>query len=236
MERIRAGGGGVEEAHLRRGPAAREIAALAEEIGADLVVVGNRGVGAVERTLLGSVSEEVARISPSPTLVVRGGEDAWPPRRVIVGDDLSHEAERAGEMAVRLGGLFGASALLAMGFPSPGVSAHAEASRLRVSERMFGEGGELLRRRAIRLERLLGERPAIKVAAGDAATIIREAAVEGEEPALVAVGSRGLDALRRFVAGSVSADVLRSASGPVLIYPAAVAREKATEAGALSNA
>ena len=41
-ERIRAGGGVVKEAHLRRGPAAGEIAALAEELDADLVVLGTR--------------------------------------------------------------------------------------------------------------------------------------------------------------------------------------------------
>lgn len=240
VERIRAGGGEVEAAHLRRGPVAGEIAAVTEELNADLVVVGTRGTGTTARFMLGSVSEEVARISPSPTLVVRGGEGAWPPRKVVVGDDLSGVAERAGELGARIGGLFGASVLLALGFPSPAAFAHAEAyaraSRVRVSESMFGEGGEVLRRRAIRLEELLGERPAIEVSAGDAATIIRDAAAEDEGPVLVAVGSRGLDALRRFVVGSVSTDVLRTASGPVLVYPAAAKRERTTEAGALANA
>jgi nucleotide-binding universal stress UspA family protein len=84
---------------------------------------------------------------------------------------------------------------------------------------MFGVGGELLRERAVRLEEMLGERPGIKVSAGDAAELIREAAGEDGESALVAVGSRGLDALRRLALGSVSTDVLRTARGPVLIFP-----------------
>ena len=117
----------VKEAHLRRGPAAGEIAALAGELDADLVVLGTRGTGAMERLMLGSVSEEVARISPCPTLVVAGGEEAWPPRKVVVGDDLSGAARRAGELAARIGGLFGASGLLVLGFPSPASFAHAEA-------------------------------------------------------------------------------------------------------------
>ena len=173
--------------------------------------------------MLGSVSEEVARISPCPTLVVAGGEGAWPPRKVVVGDDLSDEARRAGELAARIGGLFGASGLLVLGFPSPASFAHAEAfaaaSRVRASESMFGVGGELLRERAVRLEEMLGERPEIKVSAGDAAELILEAAGEDGGPALVAVGSRGLDALRRLALGSVSTDVLRTARGPVLIFP-----------------
>lgn len=221
LDLIRAGGGVVKEAHLRRGPAAGEIAALAGELDADLVVLGTRGTGAMERLMLGSVSEDVARISPCPTLVVAGGEGAWPPRKVVVGDDLSGEARRAGELAARIGGLFGASGLLVLGFPSPASFACAEAVAVdsQASESMFGVGGELLRERAVRLEELLGERPGIQVSAGDAAELIREAAREDGEPALAAVGSRCLDAPRHLALGSVSTDVLRAACGPVLIFP-----------------
>lgn len=224
VDRIRAGRGVVKESHLRRGSAAGEIATLAGELDADLVVVGTRRSGAMERLMLGSVSEEVARISPRPTLVVAGGEGAWPPRKVIVGDDLSGEARRAGELAARIGGLFGASGLLVLGFPSLASFAHAEASavasRARASESMFGVGGELLRERAVRLEELLGERPGIQVSAGDAAKLIRETAEHDAGPTLTAVGSRGLDTLRRLALGSVSTRVLRAAEGPVLVVPA----------------
>lgn len=238
VKHIQAVGGNVKEAHLRRGSAVEEIAALAEELVADLVVVGTRGTGTMERLAFGSVSEEVARTAPCPTLVVRGGERAWPPRNVVVGDDLSAEAERAGELAARIGGLFGASAVLVMGFPSPAAYGHAEAyataSRVRVSETMFGEGGELLRERATRMEDLLGRRPSLKVSAGDAATTIREAAGE-EGPTMVAVGSRGLDALRRFALGSVSTEVLRTARGPVLIYPSAARARGTPRSGSVAR-
>lgn len=36
---------------------------------------------------------------------------------------------------------------------------------------------------------------------------------------LVAVGSRGLDAVKRFLLGSVSTNTLRAVGGPVLIVP-----------------
>ena len=102
--------------------------------------------------------------------------------------------------------------------------------------RVFGEGGELLRRRAIRLEELAGGRPAIKVADGKAATIIQNTVAEIGEPTLVAVGSRGLDALRRLAVGSVSTDVLRAAHRPVLAIPYAARFEKTPEEGRFSNA
>ncbi len=53
------------------GPAGRAILAVAREIGADLLVAGSRGRGAVGRTLLGSVSTELVHDAPCDVLVVR---------------------------------------------------------------------------------------------------------------------------------------------------------------------
>ncbi len=53
------------------GPAVETISAEATRLGADLVVVGARGLGAAERFLLGSVSEKLVRECPQPVLVVR---------------------------------------------------------------------------------------------------------------------------------------------------------------------
>jgi nucleotide-binding universal stress UspA family protein len=43
--RIEAAGGDVAQAHLKVGGASEEIVALAEELGAGLIVMGNRGRG-----------------------------------------------------------------------------------------------------------------------------------------------------------------------------------------------
>ena len=107
--KAKAEGADVAGTHMREGREAEEIAELAGELAADLVVVGSRGLGTIKRLVVGSVSEGVVSLAPCPVLVVRG---AWPPSRVVVGDDSSEEARKAGEVATTIGELFGASTLL----------------------------------------------------------------------------------------------------------------------------
>lgn len=71
VERVRAHGGTVTEAHLRLGEADEEIVALAEEMDAGLIVMGSRGLGGLRRALMGSVSDSVVRHAHCPVLVVR---------------------------------------------------------------------------------------------------------------------------------------------------------------------
>jgi nucleotide-binding universal stress UspA family protein len=70
-ERIGAEGTTVEESHLAVGKPDKEIVGLAGELDAELVVLGSRGLGAVGRVLLGSVSDSVVRHALSSVLVVR---------------------------------------------------------------------------------------------------------------------------------------------------------------------
>ena len=114
---IEDGGGRVTETYMRRGPVVDEILDLADEIGAGLIAIGSRGLGQVKRLFLGSVSEGVAYHAPCPALVARGGPGAWPPERIIVGDDGSETAEGAGELAASIGKLFGARGLLVRVYP-----------------------------------------------------------------------------------------------------------------------
>ena len=69
--RVKVAGGTVAGAHLRMGEVDLEIVALAEELGADLIVMGSRGLRGVRRTLMGSVSDSVVRHAHCPVLVVR---------------------------------------------------------------------------------------------------------------------------------------------------------------------
>lgn len=218
-ERLRSAGATLAGAHLREGCPAEEITRLAEELNVGLVVVGSRGLGAIKRLVMGSVSEGVVHLATCPTLVVRGGERAWPPSRLIVGDDASEEARRAGELAAAIGKLFDARALLMRVYPQVTVFKARRIVHTRASKELLKEGKRSLEKRAAELESVLGLRPDIRVTSGDAAAIIQEAAEEGQEPTLVAVGRRGLGAVRHLALGSVSSGVIRAVSGPVLIVP-----------------
>ncbi len=218
-QRLRSAGGTVTGAHLREGRPAEEVTELAEELDVGLVVIGSRGLGPVKRLVTGSVSEGVVHLAHCSTLVVRGGEGSWPPSRLIIGDDASEEARRAGELAARIGKLFDARALLVRVYPSVTVFKARRISHVRAPEELLKKGERSLEKRAVELESILGMRPEVRVASGDAAAVIQETAEEGGQPTLVAVGRRGLGAVRHLALGSVSSDILRAVSGPVLIVP-----------------
>lgn len=57
-------------AFVKNGPVARGIVAFADEHDADLIVVGSRGLGSVDKYLLGSVSHKVSGLADIPVLVV----------------------------------------------------------------------------------------------------------------------------------------------------------------------
>ena len=63
---------GIRPTHQRvkTGRAAEEILGFADEIGADLIVIGSRGHGAFERMLIGTTAERVVRQARCPVLVV----------------------------------------------------------------------------------------------------------------------------------------------------------------------
>ncbi len=69
--RVKVAGGDVAGAHLRMGDADLEIVGLAKRLGADLIVMGRRGI---RRAVGGSVSDAVIRRAPCPVLVVPSRE------------------------------------------------------------------------------------------------------------------------------------------------------------------
>ena len=57
--------------HVRKGSAGDEIAQLAADLDADLVVVGSHGRRGLSRLVLGSVAERVSRLARCPVFIVR---------------------------------------------------------------------------------------------------------------------------------------------------------------------
>jgi nucleotide-binding universal stress UspA family protein len=54
--------------------ASEAIVKQAEQIGADLIVMGTRGLAGVSHVLLGSVAERTIRHAPCPVMTVRGSD------------------------------------------------------------------------------------------------------------------------------------------------------------------
>ena len=68
---------------LELGDPAETLAAVASDEGAEMLVVGSRGRGALTAALMGSVSRALVAVAPCPVVVVNDGDrrSATPPRR-----------------------------------------------------------------------------------------------------------------------------------------------------------
>jgi nucleotide-binding universal stress UspA family protein len=66
--------------HIRLDAPAEQIAQLAADLEADLVVVGTHGRRGLSRVVMGSVAEGVVRLAPCPVLVVREKKISEAPR------------------------------------------------------------------------------------------------------------------------------------------------------------
>lgn len=70
-QQIEAEGGKVADTHFRSGDPDKEILRTAEALGVGVIVIGSRGLGAISRALMGSVSDSVVRHAHCPVFVVR---------------------------------------------------------------------------------------------------------------------------------------------------------------------
>jgi nucleotide-binding universal stress UspA family protein len=70
LEKVKAAGIQAET-HLAELPPAQAITQTAEKIGADLIVMGTRGLTGFKHVLLGSVAERTIRAAPCPVMTVK---------------------------------------------------------------------------------------------------------------------------------------------------------------------
>lgn len=189
----------------------------AETIGAQLVVLGNRGHSGLIRLLLGSVAERVVRSAHCPVLVVRTHQ---PTGEMLIATDLSdpgmtavargaNEAKKLGLHAtvihcVDIPGTLLAS-LSSLG-PVPPVP---DAETL---EELQATASELLKAQLVRL----GFEADITVCVSERADseILRIA--EERDVQLIVVGSHGRTGLSRLALGSTSESIVRHAHCNVL--------------------
>lgn len=80
---------------VRIGQPAEEIIAATNESKCDLIVISTRGITGLDRYLIGSVADRVARLAPCPVILLRPGKrsaDRKPVRPAVL--RLKHETKR----------------------------------------------------------------------------------------------------------------------------------------------
>lgn len=205
------------ETEVAVGDPKAEIVRIAEESGADLVVLGARGLSPIKRFFLGSVSLAVASHVRCPVLVVKGR-----PRKlgsVLVAVDGSEDSFRAVRFLQSLA-LSRQTKVRLLGAIEP--SRYPTSAPKALRGQLVGMLKELESERRGQLEKAL-EKAATQL--GDTSTRVTRATVAGDPAAVIAaanadlivVGARGQGGMARLLLGSVSEKVLRDAKCPVLI-------------------
>lgn len=213
------------ESVIAAGRPASLIADAARTQGADLVVVGSRGLGPIGSLLLGSVSAEVVSSAHVPVLVARRATV----ERVVLGIDGSVAARRA-ERRVASWPMFEHSVVIvvavrAAGATSRGPGDPVTSERDVALERAAGQAASRLRR--------AGRTAVLDVRTGDPAAALLDAAAAWDGD-LVVVGASGAGGPVHRVLGSVSRNVVTAAATSVLVVrhrPAGPASARAVPGG-----
>ena len=198
---------------LRIGDPGHEILASAQEHGADLIVIGARGLSAIPRFLLGSVSDWICRNARQSLLVVRphAHEDVATahgtiPKRVIFAVDGSETARRAAEQLAGWKWPKDTVARAVLAFqkirlfqPEP---AFLDAERQHADE-VLAQTREILSRGFAHVETAVLDADQI------ANSIVSDA--ERWKADLLVIGSHGKGRRERFVLGSTSLAILHHA-------------------------
>lgn len=193
----------------------------ADEVDADLVVVGSRGNTGFSRLLLGSVAERVVRHCKRNVMVARPG--AAPRggfRRLLVPTDFSDTAQGAFGLAEKLLAPDGViEALHCWQLPPMAAGNHVPAPSSRVIEEMreaFSSRAESAAERALAPYRERGVSIEFRsIEAAPATGIADQAARDGCEA--IVMGSHGRRGIQRFLLGSLAETTVRYAPVSVIV-------------------
>ena len=211
-------------ARVIKGPAIDAILGEAKRVGADVIVLGWRGHGAVRRVISGSVSRGIVRGASCAVLVVRRA--AHDVRNVVLGFDGSAHAHRAVALLARLSPPRGGRVALVSAAETTGdVPAHALIPS-RIRAKVAAEGRRINKDR-VELARRALERPALTLASAGwkvDPTVTNGppledllAAVRDTGARLLVVGARGKGNVEHLLVGSVAQGAMDRSSVPILI-------------------
>jgi len=195
----------------------------AKRVKADVIVVGWRGQGPLQRLLAGSVSRGIARRAPCSVLVVRQPQREF--RRVVIGLDGSPLAARAVDLLASLTVPRGGRVTLVqvvdtMPVPRQGLApASIRASVAAEVARINKERHTTARRDLTRAAKPLsaaGWKVDHVVTDGAPLRVLLATAAKTRADVLI-VGARGVTGLRHLLLGSVAEGATHTSPVPVLI-------------------
>jgi nucleotide-binding universal stress UspA family protein len=203
------------------GDPAPVIVDRARSWGADLIVMGTHGRSGFKRLVLGSVSQAVLHEAPCSVRVARGGigrKDA--PPRLVIGNDGSREGENAVDEVCRRTWSAGTEArvLAAVQTLAPAdPQSFAMASHAMLASRTFLETDsqefercDAVAERSMKALERAGLRASRLVEENDPKyALTRQAQTWNADT--IFVGARGLNAVNRFLLGSVSTALVAAA-------------------------
>jgi nucleotide-binding universal stress UspA family protein len=210
------------------GEPAEQILAVAQELGAGLIVMTTRGRGALGRTALGSVADAVTRESPIPVMLIHPSGDenqvARPQlKRLVVPLDGSQLAEQALPTAVMLAKqlqipvhlitIVGRADSIARRFEAAAVDAVLTPED---TDEQVAEAEAKLSQRAEQLRRE-GVACTWEVRRGSPYFSIADAVVPGD---VIVITSRGRSGIKRWLLGSIAEKLVRDGPVPVIVVPA----------------
>ncbi len=196
---------------VREGSAARVLCAEAEKAEADLLVVGSRGLGGVRSALSGSVSAACAHRSTRPVAIVPVPEGPRDSTGVVV---VGVDGSAASDAAIAFADEWAAEdALLllvhAWNLPTT-LSAMVGPDDLSAietaAEELLTDAASSVRRHKV--DTLIKR--------GDPRTEIEAAAAQADA---VVVGTKGHNAIERFLLGSVASHMVHHLQAPTVLVP-----------------
>lgn len=179
-----------------------EIVSAAEELKADLVVLGRRGKRGLARLMVGHATAHVAGHAPCDVLMVPRAAQVWG-RRILLATDGSLPSESAVTAAVRVGGQ--------CRVPVTVVSATTRSH----SEERKAEGWSAVQRAVARLEQAGVVAEGLLAEGRPDEVVVETAAAQGAD--LIIVGSHGRTGLARLLLGSISERIMGQAPCPVWV-------------------
>lgn len=210
-EQIIAKTGAKMDSMVLEGHPSEEIIRIAEDIEADLVVVGSKGLTGAKLFLLGSVSQNVVKYAPCSVLLTRPTKEHRSPRvtRVIWATDGSENATSAGRFLSEF--LLGEDAkviILHVLQQGPRWAARSEPAQhaFEQFQRLRSADAESVVETA-KSSITTAARVTTVVRGGDPTEQILELSTELEAD-LVVMGSKGLSGIKLFLLGSVSQEGL----------------------------